>query len=112
MTPVSPVVAGLEQFEVVFGKNQPQFMPLPALVGRLPEVHVVSRWELSADERKAIAEGADVYTIQTTYNDAFQPLSVQIGGVDQDSRAFMDAFNIGQMLDEEKLQQVLDGLLE
>ena len=112
MKTVSPVVAGLEQFEVVFGANQPEYTPLHALVGRMPEVRVISRWELTHEERQLIAEGADIYTMQMTFNDRFQSMNVQVGGVHQDAQAFMEAFNIGEVLPEENLKKVLDGLLE
>lgn len=112
MTTVTPVVAGLEQFEVVFGANQPEYEPLHALVGRAPEVRVISRWELTPEERQLIADGADIYTSQLTFNDRFQPLNVQVGGANQDAQAFMEAFNIGDVLPEENLKKVLDGLLE
>ena len=112
MTTASPVVAGLEQFEIVFGANQPEYNPLPALVGRAPEVRVISRWVPTPEERQLIAEGADIYTSQMTFNDRFQPLNVQVGGVNQDAQAFMEAFNIGDVLPEDNLKKVLDGLLE
>jgi hypothetical protein len=47
MTPIYPRErAGFKQ--VVFAKNQPEYIPLPALTDGL---HVVTRWKLSYRER-------------------------------------------------------------
>lgn len=58
--PVSPVVKGLEMFELTFGgerNNQPEYKPLPMLRGN---GCVTSRWSFTAKERQAIAMGGDV----------------------------------------------------
>lgn len=77
--PKSPVVAGLEQHETVFGGptvGQPQYMGLPALVSRDPQRRVLSRWELSPEEREMIANGADVYVSLMTFGAPYQPTVV------------------------------------
>jgi hypothetical protein len=55
-----PVVVGLEKFETVYAKDQPQYRPLRTLPGERGD-SAISRWHLSDAQRKAIAEGADIY---------------------------------------------------
>ena len=80
--PVSPVVPGLEPFEIVFGKDQPEYRPLPALRGRRPYYAVMSRWQLTAEERKQIAEGADLYISQMTFGRPFHPELIVVAKAD------------------------------
>ncbi|MDE2104129.1 MAG: hypothetical protein KGL39_43225 [Patescibacteria group bacterium] len=54
-----PVVAGLERFERVYAKDQPQYKPLRTLPGEDGN-SAISRWTFTAEQRKAIAEGADI----------------------------------------------------
>lgn len=77
--PVSPVIPGLEPYEIVFGPNQPDVIPLPALRGSAPTYSVISRWRFTEEERQAIAQGADIFIIQETFGHSFQPTG--IGGV-------------------------------
>jgi hypothetical protein len=74
--PKSPVVMGLEGHEVVYAKDQPEYLPLPAL--RSEDGRVMSRWELSDEEREMIAGGADVFVTVLTFNQALQPIVVEI----------------------------------
>lgn len=55
-----PVVVGLEQFETVYAKNQPEYRPLRTLPGRNGN-SAIARFHFTDAQRKAIAEGADVY---------------------------------------------------
>lgn len=55
-----PVVVGLERFETVYAKNQPQYRPLRTLPGRNGD-SAIARFHLTDSQRKAIAEGADIY---------------------------------------------------
>jgi hypothetical protein len=55
-----PVVPGLDKFEKVYAKDQPQYRPLRTLPGRNGE-SAISRFHLTEPQRKAIAEGADIY---------------------------------------------------
>ena len=60
MEPVSPVMPGSKEIEVVYGKNQPEYNPLPAVYLDTPSRPVLSRWRLTEEERKAVTEGADI----------------------------------------------------
>jgi len=55
-----PVVVGLEKFETVYAKNQPQYRPLRTLPARQGD-SAIARFHLTDAQRKAIAEGADIY---------------------------------------------------
>ncbi len=55
-----PVVKGLEQFETVYAKNQPEYLPLRTLPGENGN-SAISRFHLTEKQRKAISEGADIY---------------------------------------------------
>lgn len=78
MTPVSPVMPGSEPIEVVLGKGQPEYEPLPAVYLDTVTCPMITRWRLSDEERKAIAEGADVVLQQLTFRNPFQPVNLQI----------------------------------
>lgn len=55
-----PVIDGLEQFETVYAKNQPEYLPLRTLPGQEGN-SAISRFHFTDAQRKAVAEGADVY---------------------------------------------------
>ena len=55
-----PVVVGLEAFEKVYAKDQPQYRPLRTLPGRNGD-SAIARFHFTDAQRTAIAEGADIY---------------------------------------------------
>src|SRR5690348_10524 len=69
-----PVIEGHEDREVVYAKDQPQYLPLRTLVSNDKDRRVLSRWQLTAEQRKAIAEGADIYLQLMTFGDPLQPI--------------------------------------
>lgn len=73
---MTPVVQGLEEHEVVYAKDQPQYMPLPTL--RSPDGRVMTRWSFSPEEREAISKGADLYLTMHTFNGPLQPVQLQV----------------------------------
>lgn len=79
MNPVIPRSGG-EGKPVVFAANQPQYRPLPALVtdGGV----VLSEWELTHAERRAIGDGARLRVRQLTFGSSLQPILLTIEGVD------------------------------
>lgn len=92
MTPVSPVVPGFEDCEVVFAKDQPEYLPLPALVRNdSPDLPVTSRWRLTDWEREKIRNGADVVLTLLTFGDPLQPITLEI--LDQHEPPFCYAIN-------------------
>jgi len=100
MEPVSPVMPGSQPIEKVYGEQQQEYIPLPAVYlnteekiwkvwaghTRLAEVvaikrpsqPVLSRWRLTDEERKAIAEGADVVLTLLTFGTPLAPSHLQV----------------------------------
>lgn len=64
----------------VYGANQPQYRPLPALV--TPDGRVVHTWKPDAGELILLNRGVPVTIVQHTFNEPFQPVSVCVGGKD------------------------------
>lgn len=78
----SPVVPGLEAYEIVYGATQPEYIPLPTLRGKGPTYTVYSRWVLSDEEKLAILLGADVYIMQITAGNRYQPTTMLVSRAD------------------------------
>ena len=55
-----PVIVGLEKFETVYAEKQPQYRPLRTLPGYNGD-SAIGRFHFTDEQRKAIAEGADIY---------------------------------------------------
>lgn len=66
--------------EVVYAKDQPQYLPLPALLSMMSDGQMVTRWTLSPEERAAIAGGADVFLTVLTFGRPLQPVLLEVGG--------------------------------
>lgn len=76
--PKSPVVPGLEPYEQVYGEGHHEYIPLPSLRSKGPTYTVYSRWELSPEERMAVFNGADIYLMQQTHGNSYQPTGLVI----------------------------------
>lgn len=79
---MKPIEVGVENIPegwrpVVMAKDQPQYIPLPAL--RHDDGRILSRWTFTDEEREAIADGADLYLTVHTFNHALQPLRPDVG---------------------------------
>jgi hypothetical protein len=74
----APVVPGLEAHELVFAKDQPEYIPLRALRARTNDGRVMSRWSLTAEQRKAVADGADIFLTLMTFGNPLQPISMAV----------------------------------
>lgn len=57
---------------VVFGKGQEQYQPLPAL--RLPDGQVITCWEMTEEELAEINRTKRIYFNQHTFNQSLQPI--------------------------------------
>lgn len=64
---------------IIYAADQPQYRPLDTVKLEGGEGRVISRWSLTAEERKAVAEGADLYLQQLTFNTSLQPILPTIG---------------------------------
>jgi hypothetical protein len=52
-----PVIDGLEKHEIIWAEDQPPYIPLRSLTSKNNERRVLSRWTLTPEQRKAVAEG-------------------------------------------------------
>ena len=81
---------------ITYAKDQPEYLPLPtarrpdavvvydnlpAVAGRPggPTVPVISRWRLTDQERRDIADGADLYLMLLTFGQPLQPIRLSVG---------------------------------
>lgn len=78
MNPVSPVMPGSASIEIVLGENQPEYIPLPAVYLDTPSRPMITRWQLTEEERQLIAMGADIVLQQLTFAQRFQPVNLQV----------------------------------
>lgn len=78
MIPVSPVMPGSETIELVYGKNQPEYVPLPAVYLDTPSRPVLSRWRLSDEERAAVAAGADIVLTLLSFGNPLTSSHLQV----------------------------------
>ena len=74
-----PVVEGLEQHEIVMGRDQPEYNPLRCLAGNTTNGERLSRWTLTPEQREAVANGADIFVELLTFNLEMNPIRVGIG---------------------------------
>jgi hypothetical protein len=103
MKPISPVVSGLEPYEIHFGVEQPEYEPLPALRTKGPHYDVMSRWQPTDEERKLIAAGADIYVTQRTFGNSYQATVVVVALDEANAAAkdkIMQAFGLDDELNE------------
>lgn len=81
MQPISPRVPGYEDREVVFAKDQPEYVPLPALPIITTEGRaVLTRWTFTDEERNLIASGADLFVKVLTFGGPLQPVAFSVSG--------------------------------
>jgi hypothetical protein len=95
MKPVSPVAYDPETrwgiSEIVFAKDQPEYIPLPAL--KFSDGLVVTRWKLSWKERLHILLGGSVFLGLLTFNNPLQPIML--------STSLQEVVNVTPVVDEQ-----------
>lgn len=78
MRPLSPVAFEIAQTlgirEIIFAKDQPQYIALPAL--KFDDGLVVTRWSLSPWERLKVLFGGSVYLGLLKFNNPLQPIRI------------------------------------
>jgi hypothetical protein len=57
---------------VIFAKDQPEYLPLPAM--RMPDGEVYTCWSISDEELLSIIENRCIYLKQLTFNQPLQPI--------------------------------------
>jgi hypothetical protein len=75
MKPISLVAPGLDLPEIVIAKDQPQYIPLPAVYDREHGV-VHTRWKLSLVERFRVLICGSMYLSIRTFNEPLQPVKL------------------------------------
>jgi hypothetical protein len=76
----------MEIDEVVYAADQPQYQPLPAF--KCVNGKVLTRWELTDEERKLIAEQGYIFLAVSTFNQPLQP--VYLSATPPDSITYVD----------------------
>lgn len=69
MYPASPVIEGFK--EVIFAKDQPQYLPLPAII--CEDGMVISRWKFTWKERVRVLLCGNLWLQQLTFHSPLQP---------------------------------------
>jgi len=79
MIPISPVLPNqlkAKDLEIVFAKDQPEYLPLPAI--RTTDGQVITRWKLDWKERIKVLFNGSIFLRQLTFNQSLQPQSVSV----------------------------------
>lgn len=61
---------------VTFAKDQPEYLPLPALI--YPDGKILTEWSFSEEERAAIARGENLRLWIWTFGDKLQPIALEL----------------------------------
>jgi len=71
--PIEPVVPDIPTLETTtYAKNQPEYLPLPAI--RLNDGIVVTRWGLTWRERLRVLLGGSMWLVVKTFHRPLQPV--------------------------------------
>ena len=74
MRAVSPVIPQADEKESVFAEESPVYQPLPSI--RREDNLVLTRWLLSPDECRQVAEQGYLYVALITLDGVIQPLKL------------------------------------
>ena len=83
-----PVLEVARDKEVVFAKDQPEYIPLRALKSKDRCGCVLSRWSPTEDQRRRISNGEDIFLQLMTYHEPLQPVVMYIA-TDTDDEEIM-----------------------
>jgi hypothetical protein len=76
MKALSPIVPGFESEEIIFAKDQPQYLQLPALPVDGGQ-KIITRWRLTWRERLSILFTGDLYLWVWTFGRPLQPVALE-----------------------------------
>lgn len=76
MAPVEPVECPEGSRRVVYAKDQPEYIPLPAIVS--PDGVVLTEWELSAEELHTLFVGGRLRLHVLTFGQPLQPVRLEV----------------------------------
>lgn len=82
-----PVVAGLDKFETVYAKDQPQYRPLRTLPSQKGD-GAIARFHFTDAQRKAISEGADIYLELLHFRGPLAPSLIMVMSEPADTDSF------------------------
>jgi hypothetical protein len=78
MKPVSPVIPGLEKYEVEIAKDQDEYGTLPALPMNGGE-YILTSWKLTWRDRFFALVTGDIYLSIWTFGRSVQPVLLEAG---------------------------------
>ena len=81
MNAIALQIPGHEADEFIIARDQPEYIPLPALsivllVDGTPVPALLTRWRPSDEERAALASGADIWLETMTFGEPMQPVRI------------------------------------
>jgi hypothetical protein len=77
---MKPVPPNTGAPEIVFAADQPQFIPVTVSIYEYEHSKgLLTRWELTEEERVRVAAGEDIYIMQLNYRTPMTPMKVRIG---------------------------------
>ena len=77
-SPASSVIPGLEQYEVVVAKDQPEYKKVHTLQSRRQSGEIMTRWVLTPEQRAYINQGADIILEQMTFHNGLPPVRLTL----------------------------------
>ncbi len=80
MQPIEPT-EGLPGVRVAFAEDQPEYTTLPVMYESENQGRATSTWSLDEDERRAVAEGANIKLTMLTFGNPLQPVVMVVEGV-------------------------------
>jgi hypothetical protein len=102
---INPVIDGLEDYEKIYALDQAQYIPLRTIPAMTPMEDLppflrvipgsvgqsaITRWELTKEQREAIANGADILLEVTHFGGPLAPVRVMV--TDQSGDNFKEWF--------------------
>lgn len=76
MTPITPTLPGVDLPIVIYAKDQPEYLPLPAY--RMEDGNVVTLWKFSWKERLRLLLTGKLWHEQLTFNHPLQPTRMSV----------------------------------
>ena len=73
-----PVIGNLGEHEVVYAEDQLEYHALRTVQSKTAERSALSRWTLTPSQRKAVAEGADIFLEVMTFGSPLQPIRLAV----------------------------------
>jgi hypothetical protein len=105
MNPVSPVIPGHEEIpEHVFAADQPEYLPLPAVIVPGPNGEVITRWKMTDEEKELLAKGGDIYLSLWTFGKPLQPILLRVATADMVMKE-----NREIVVNKDRLQEIVFG---